>query len=99
MPGLSNFNEEQIREILAVCEVRPVVLQTELHPYLQEAGLRKFLAAERMQSRAGTRWATETAPSCGSLFAALDKEARYFVFTPEMLEKFAAFVSNVDGQK
>ena len=46
--GLSNFNEEQVREILAICEVRPVVLQTELHPYLQETGLRKFLAAERI---------------------------------------------------
>lgn len=27
--GLSNFNEEQIREILSICEVKPTVLQTE----------------------------------------------------------------------
>ena len=31
--------------------------------------------------------------------AALDKEARYFTCTPELLEKFAAFVPDVDGQK
>ncbi|MCI9004848.1 MAG: aldo/keto reductase [Lachnospiraceae bacterium] len=44
--GLSNFNEEQIREILSVCEVKPAVLQTEIHPYSQEKGLKEFLAKE-----------------------------------------------------
>lgn len=44
--GLSNFNEEQIREILSVCEVRPAVLQTEIHPYSQEKGLKEFLLKE-----------------------------------------------------
>ena len=44
--GLSNFNEEQIREILSVCEVRPAVLQTEIHPYSQEKGLNEFLSKE-----------------------------------------------------
>lgn len=44
--GLSNFNEEQIREILSVCEVRPAVLQTEIHPYSQEKRLKEFLAKE-----------------------------------------------------
>ena len=44
--GLSNFNEEQIREILSVCEVRPAVLQTEIHPYSQEKGLKDFLSKE-----------------------------------------------------
>lgn len=39
--GLSNFNEEQIREILSVCEVKPAVLQTEIHPYSQEKGLKE----------------------------------------------------------
>ena len=42
--GLSNFNEEQIREILDICEVKPAVLQTEVHPYDQEKELKKFLA-------------------------------------------------------
>lgn len=44
--GLSNFNEEQIREILSVCEVGPAVLQTEIHPYSQEKGLKEFLSKE-----------------------------------------------------
>lgn len=46
--GLSNFNEEQIREILSVCEVRPTVLQTEIHPYSQEKKLKEFLAKENI---------------------------------------------------
>ena len=41
--GLSNFNLEQIKEILYVCEVKPAVLQTELHPYNQEPRLKAFL--------------------------------------------------------
>ncbi len=46
--GLSNFNEGQIREILGSCEVKPAVLQTEVHPYCQEKELKKFLAGEDM---------------------------------------------------
>lgn len=46
--GLSNFNESQIREILEICEVRPSVLQTEVHPYSQEKALKQFLAQEGM---------------------------------------------------
>lgn len=42
--GLSNFTKEQIKEILAVCEIKPTVLQTEVHPYYQEKELKKFLA-------------------------------------------------------
>lgn len=41
--GLSNFDRTQIEEILSVCEVKPVVLQTELHPYFQEPELKAFL--------------------------------------------------------
>ncbi len=41
--GLSNFNQEQIQEILAVCEIKPAVLQTEVHPYFQEKALKQFL--------------------------------------------------------
>lgn len=41
--GLSNFNQGQIEEILSLCEVKPAVLQTEVHPYFQERGLKKFL--------------------------------------------------------
>ena len=41
--GLSNFNQGQIEEILSLCEVKPAVLQTEVHPYFQEQELKKFL--------------------------------------------------------
>ena len=41
--GLSNFNADQIKEIMNVCRVRPTVLQTELHPYNQEPELKKLL--------------------------------------------------------
>lgn len=41
--GLSNFNKAQIKEILSICEVRPTVLQAELHPYHQEPELKAFL--------------------------------------------------------
>ncbi|MGN0996640.1 MAG: aldo/keto reductase [Candidatus Ventricola sp.] len=44
--GLSNFDRAQIEEILSVCEVRPVILQTEAHPYHQETALKAFLAGE-----------------------------------------------------
>ena len=44
--GLSNFTVSQIREILDVCEVKPAVLQTEVHPYSQEKELKEFLEKE-----------------------------------------------------
>lgn len=44
--GLSNFTPAQIREILDICEVKPAVLQTEVHPYSQEKELKEFLAKE-----------------------------------------------------
>ena len=44
--GLSNFTPAQIREILDVCEVKPAVLQTEVHPYSQEKALKQFLNGE-----------------------------------------------------
>ena len=44
--GLSNFTVEQIQEILGICEVKPAVLQTEVHPYSQEKELKQFLNKE-----------------------------------------------------
>ena len=41
--GLSNFNKAQIEEILSICEIKPTVLQTEVHPYNQEPELKAFL--------------------------------------------------------
>lgn len=50
--GLSNFNEVQIREILNVCEVKPTILQTEVHPYYQEKSLKAFLEQENIVMQA-----------------------------------------------
>lgn len=44
--GLSNFNAQQIQEILDICEVKPTILQTEVHPYFQEQELKAFLEKE-----------------------------------------------------
>ena len=50
--GLSNFNVEQIKEILSICEVRPAILQTEVHPYFQEKELKEYLAGQGMAIQA-----------------------------------------------
>lgn len=44
--GLSNFSIEQIKEILSIAEIKPSVLQTEVHPYSQEKELKKYLESE-----------------------------------------------------
>ena len=44
--GLSNFTKDQIEEILNTCEVKPTILQTEVHPYAQEKELKAFLDRE-----------------------------------------------------
>ena len=153
--GLSNFNQERIQEILSLCEVKPAVLQTEVHPYYQEQELKKFLAKEGMVIQAWyplghgdkalleeplftelgkkygktnaqiiLRWHIQdgnivipgsknpahikdnfdlfdfslTEEEMGEI-AALDKNARYYHSTPEMLKKYAEIVPHVDGQK
>lgn len=50
--GLSNFTKEQIQEILDNCEVKPTVLQTEVHPYFQEQELKEFLTKEDIKIQA-----------------------------------------------
>ncbi len=50
--GLSNFSQEQIQEILDICEVKPAVLQTEVHPYNQEKELKAFLDREGIMIQA-----------------------------------------------
>ncbi len=50
--GLSNFNETQIKEILSLCNVRPAILQTEIHPYSQEKNLKEFLEKENIAIQA-----------------------------------------------
>ena len=46
--GLSNFTKAQIREILDLCEVKPAILQTEIHPYSQEKEMKEFLTSQGM---------------------------------------------------
>lgn len=50
--GLSNFTKEQVQEILDICEVKPAVLQTEVHPYFQENELKEFLEKEEIKIQA-----------------------------------------------
>ncbi|MCD8038547.1 MAG: aldo/keto reductase [Lachnospiraceae bacterium] len=50
--GLSNFTISQVQEILNICEIKPAVLQTEVHPYFQEKKLKEFLARENMAVQA-----------------------------------------------
>ncbi len=50
--GLSNFTVEQIKEILSICEVKPAILQTEVHPYFQESELKAFLTEHDMAVQA-----------------------------------------------
>lgn len=153
--GLSNFNKEQMEEILSICEVWPTVLQTELHPYHQEKELKAFLKENGMVAQSwyplghgdkalleeplfaelGKKYGKSSAQVIlrwhiqdgnivipGSknpthiqanfdLFdfaltdeemdkiAAMNKNARYYTSTPEMLKRYAETVPPVDEQK
>ena len=46
--GLSNFQEECIREVLATMEVKPQVVQVEAHPYYPQTELKKLLSETDM---------------------------------------------------
>lgn len=50
--GLSNFTIDEIKEILSICEVKPTVLQTEVHPYFQAEELKEFLQQEQIALQA-----------------------------------------------
>ena len=50
--GLTNFNEDQLQEILSICEVKPALLQTEVHPYFQEKALKVILTKEDIAMQA-----------------------------------------------
>lgn len=41
--GLSNFNEQEVEDILAIAKIKPVVNQVEAHPYLPQHKLKTFL--------------------------------------------------------
>lgn len=153
--GLSNFTIEQMQEIFDICEIKPTILQTEVHPYSQEKKLKEFLAANGMVAQAwyplghgdnallqepvftklGEKYGKSNAQIIlrwhiqdgnivipGSknsahikdnfdLFdfsltddemaeiAAMNKDKRYYISTPEMLKKYAEMVPPVDEQK
>ena len=153
--GLSNFSQSQIREILDICEVKPVVLQTEVHPYYQEKKLKDYLKKEGIVIQAwyplghgdkalleeplfqelGKKYGKSSAQiilhwhiQAGNIvipgskspahiqdnfdlfdfsltawemaqISIMDKNVRYYTSTPELLQRYAAMVPPVDGQK
>eukprot|EP01107_Rhizomastix_libera_P006048 TRINITY_DN20158_c0_g1_i1.p1 TRINITY_DN20158_c0_g1~~TRINITY_DN20158_c0_g1_i1.p1 ORF type:complete len:310 (+),score=61.12 TRINITY_DN20158_c0_g1_i1:31-930(+) len=40
--GVSNFNQKQLTELLAICRIKPVMNQIEAHPFLVQRKLRQF---------------------------------------------------------
>ena len=40
--GVSNFNIEQLKDVMANCSIKPVVNQVEVHPYFQNDELIEF---------------------------------------------------------
>ncbi|MCD8028438.1 MAG: aldo/keto reductase [Erysipelotrichaceae bacterium] len=40
--GLSNFKVAQIQEILDICEIKPVIMQLECHPYYPDEHVKDF---------------------------------------------------------
>ncbi|MBE1537297.1 diketogulonate reductase-like aldo/keto reductase [Actinomadura algeriensis] len=50
--GVSNFTVETLRHVLDETDVVPVLNQIELHPYLQQAGLRAFHADHGIRTEA-----------------------------------------------
>lgn len=53
VPGVSNHHEHHLKEIIASCNIAPMVNQIELHPYLSQAPLRAFCAEQNI---AVTAW-------------------------------------------
>uniref|UniRef100_T1J1D6 NADP-dependent oxidoreductase domain-containing protein n=1 Tax=Strigamia maritima TaxID=126957 RepID=T1J1D6_STRMM len=46
--GLSNFNSVQIQRILDICEIKPVMLQVECNPYLNQEKLFQFCKDKKL---------------------------------------------------
>lgn len=44
--GVCNLNVSLMRELLTGCEIRPVINQVEMHPFLQQAKLKRFCESE-----------------------------------------------------
>ncbi|KAJ1106107.1 hypothetical protein NDU88_003510 [Pleurodeles waltl] len=52
--GVSNYTEEHLKELLAVCRVRPAVLQVEYHPELAQRDLLRFCQSAGIHLQAYT---------------------------------------------
>lgn len=52
--GVSNFNAQQLEELLEVAKVVPAVVQVEVHPYLPEVAIREQCTARRIVVQAYT---------------------------------------------
>lgn len=55
--GVSNFPEEQLREIIAETGVTPAIHQIELHPYFAQENLREVHAELGIVTQAWSPWA------------------------------------------
>lgn len=53
VPGVSNHHEHHLKEIMATCNVAPMVNQIEAHPYLSQEPLRAFCEQQQI---AVTAW-------------------------------------------
>lgn len=76
--GLSNFNAGQVRNIYNCAEIKPAVLQVELHAYLQQKELR--LACEGLNI-AVTAYAPLGSPGAKTHFT--NKYNYMYVFYPK----------------
>jgi diketogulonate reductase-like aldo/keto reductase len=50
--GVSNFNIQQLEDLLTVAEIKPMVNQVELHPFLGQPELRDYCKKEEIQIEA-----------------------------------------------
>jgi diketogulonate reductase-like aldo/keto reductase len=53
VPGVSNHHERHLQELLASCNIAPIVNQVEVHPYLNQQELKAFCARNNI---AVTAW-------------------------------------------
>lgn len=56
--GLSNFNEEQICEILNICEVKPSVFKPRCTRIIRKRNLKNSFLTRILKFRLGIRWVT-----------------------------------------
>src|SRR5690606_4688665 len=81
--GVSNFNINKLKEILASARIRPEMNQVELHPFLQQKDLLDFCRSNNIHL-------TAYAP-LGSAYRVADKEVDFpILLENEIIQKIAA---------